>query len=305
MTVTPDDGSRVRRLRCALALVLVQRPFLRSPRSLDSGELPLAVPAQNLIEILSVGPWFTNQGTVELCFEVSSPSVSILSFVTSVLMSVTGASAQSGQSPRAVQAFESCHATGTVRQFRDNEFSRFRAEPALAGSLGLGCEVIDIKGMPFGSSLGLGVFGEVLQVAPISRRSGMSGDMLTKNMGTMGFVGGTAEYKLRSFGAVTPSLMLRYGVEVGSLVLPRGSYTDADGWNKVFAKRYTQEIGMAACLDYNRSVKFCAEFSKLTYDTYPHIWLDPNGVQQGRPEAITAANEIVGRIVVPFSNFRM
>lgn len=213
--------------------------------------------------------------------------------------------AQGGSAPRALQAVESCYATGTVRQFRDNEFSRFRAEPALAGSLGLGCEVIDVKGLPFGSSLGLGVFGEVLQVAPISRRSGMSGDMLTKHMGTMGFVGGTAEYKLRSFGAVTPSLLLRYGVEVGSLVLPRGSYTDADGWNKVFAKRYTQEIGMAACLDYNRSVKFCAEFSKLTYDTYPHIWFDPKGVQQGRPEAITAANEIVGRIVVPFSNFRM
>jgi hypothetical protein len=230
---------------------------------------------------------------------------SILGVAIGVLTSTTAAIAQSANPPRAVQAVESCYATGTVRQFRDNEFSRFRAEPALAGSLGLGCEVFDVKGLPFGSSLGLGVFGEVLQVAPFQRGSGMSGDMLTKHMGTMGFVGGTGELKLPSLGPITPSMLVRYGVEVASLILPRGSYTDADGWNKVFAKRYTQEVGMAACLDYNRSVKFCAEFSKLTYDTYPHIWFDPKGVQQGRPEAITTANEVVGRIVMPFSNFRM
>ena len=111
--------------------------------------------------------------------------------------------------------------------------------------------------------------------------------------------------KLPTVGAVTPSILLRYGVEVGSVILPRGSYTDAQGWEKVFAKRFTHEVGVAGCLDYKKAIKLCAEFDKLTYDTYPHIWVDPNGRQQGRPEPITAANQLVGRIIVPFSNFRM
>ncbi len=233
---------------------------------------------------------------------------SVLGLLCAAASFVLGANvglAQTAHSSRALQAVDACYATGTARQFRDNEFSRYQSEPALAGSLGLGCELFDIKGLPFGSSLGIGAFGEVLQVAPIARRSGMSGDPLTKNMGIMGFIGGTGELKLPSLGPVTPSLLVRYGVEVGSVVLPRGSYRDADGWDKPFAKRYTQEVGMAGCLDYKHAVKFCAEFSKLTYDTYPHVWYDPKGVQQGRPEPITAANELVGRIVVPFSSLRM
>ena len=206
---------------------------------------------------------------------------------------------------RPVNAVENCYASGTVRQFRDNEFARYSAKPAIAGSLGLGCDLFDIRGLPLGMGLVLGAFGEVMETAPIDRQSGMSGDLLVKRMGTMGFVGGTAEFKLPSIAAVTPSLLLRYGVEVGSVVLPRGSYTDANGWEKSFAKRYTQEVGLAGCLDYNKAVKLCAEYAKLTYDTYPHVWTDPNGRVQGRPEAITAANELVGRLLVPFSLFRM
>lgn len=206
---------------------------------------------------------------------------------------------------RPVSALESCYASGTVRQFRDNEFSPYSASPVMGGSLGLGCDLFDIKGMPFGMGVTLGAFADVQQTADIKRQSGLSGDWLTKRMGTMGFLGATTEFKLPTFARVTPSILMRYGIEVGSLVLPRGSYTDADGWNKVFAKRYTQQIGIAGCLDYNSAVKLCAEYSKLTYDTYPHTWYDPNGRPQGHVEAITAANEIVGRLIVPFSSFRM
>ena len=204
---------------------------------------------------------------------------------------------------RPVLALESCYGTATVRQFRDNEFSS-PADPALAGSLGLGCDLFEVKGLPLDMGLTFGVFGEVMEVAPFKRGSGLSGDILTKHMGTMGFVGGASELKLPAIGVVTPSILLRYGIEVGSLVLPRGYYVDANGWEKSFAKRYTQEIGLAGCLDYRTAVKLCLEFDKLTYDTYPHIWIDPSLRQQGRPEPITAANEISGRIVVPFSNFK-
>lgn len=81
--------------------------------------------------------------------------------------------------------------------------------------------------------------------------------------------------------------------------------TDATGWEKVYAKRSTNEFSLGGCLDYNRAMKMCAEFSKLVYDTYPQVWVDQKGAWQGRPEAITAANEISARLIVPLSAWRM
>lgn len=216
---------------------------------------------------------------------------------------VWGTQAASAQ-PVQVRAAESCHATATVRQLRDNEFSRYGADAVLAGSLGVGCDLYRI-GLPAGMGIVLGAFGDLVGAAPIDRRSGTTGDPLVKRLGMLGIVGGTAEWKLPAFGPLTPSLLLRYGVDVGSVVLPRGSYADARSFEKSFAKRYTQEVGAGACLDYDRRVKLCAEFIKLTYDTYPHIWTDANGAVQGRPEPITAANEVVARLVIPFNAFRM
>jgi hypothetical protein len=173
-----------------------------------------------------------------------------------------------------------------------------------AGSIGVGCDLVDLRGLPFGSSLALGVYGEAFQVQRINRKSGTSGDVLAKDLPTMAFAGGTAELKLPSLGIFTPSILLRYGFEVGSIILPRGGYTDAQGFEKSYAMRYTQEMGIAGCIDYNKAFKVCGEYARLTYDTYPHIWFDPNGRLQGRPEAITVANEISGRLVIPFSTLR-
>lgn len=224
-------------------------------------------------------------------------AVGLLSCAVLGSLSNTAASAQA----RTLDATENCNVSGTFRHFRDNEFSAYSAPAVYAGSIGVGCDLFDLRGLPFGSSLALGVYGEVLRVDRIDRRSGVSGDMLTKTLPTMIFAGGTSELKLPSIGAFTPSILLRYGFEVGSIILPRGSYNDAQGFNKTYAMRFTQEMGLAGCVDYKKSFKLCGEYARLTYDTYPHIWFDPNGVRQGRPEAITVANEISGRIVVPFS----
>jgi hypothetical protein len=218
-----------------------------------------------------------------------------------ILAAASTASAQA----RPVAAAESCYVTGTGRHFHDNEFTRYSAKSAWGGSIGLGCNLFDIKGLPLGMGLILGTFAETVHISPIQRQSGLTGDVLTKHLGTMGFVGGTAELKLPAIGGVTPSVLLRYGVEVGSLILPRGEYVDGAGEKWSFAKRYTQEVGLAGCLDYQKAVKLCAEYAKMTYDTYPHSWIDRDGREQGRAGAITAANQISGRIVVPFSAFRM
>ena len=202
-------------------------------------------------------------------------------------------------------ASDSCYATATARQFRDNEFTKYSAEPVFAGSIGAGCDLVELKGLPLGLRMTFGVYGEIMETAPITIQSAFTGDPLVKRLGTMGFVGGTGELHLPTFGAFTPSILLRYGVDVGTIVLPRGSFTDATGWAHSFAKRRTNQMGIGGCLDYRKSLKVCAEYARLTYDTYPHSWFDAAGREQGKPEPITAANEFVGRIVVPFSSFKM
>ena len=119
---------------------------------------------------------------------------------------------------RQVSAADSCYATATARQFRDNEFSRYSSEPVFAGSIGVGCDLVELKGLPLGLRMTFGVYGEIMETAPITIQSAQTGDPLTKRLGTMGFVGGTGELQLPTFGAFTPSILLRYGVDVGTIV---------------------------------------------------------------------------------------
>ena len=105
----------------------------------------------------------------------------VLKFV-AIVASLLACAFDAHAQPRTVTAAESCYAMGTLRQFRDNEFSHYSAPSAIAGSAGLGCDLLEVRGLPLGMSVMFGAFAEVQETAAFDRQSGMSGDMLTKKM---------------------------------------------------------------------------------------------------------------------------